>query len=145
MLNRRSTPTWPLMAVIAAALACKLRDEQPPPSEVAYPVTEKITGLAAAGASPVFSWDPVKNAERYAVLVTQVGEPRFSWAWTGTTSSATFGDPGDEIALLPEKKRERLAKKGATYRFTVLAFDGKGGAIRISDTSSFVCSSPCGD
>lgn len=78
-----------------------------------------------AGTPPSFSWQPVAGAVSYVVIVTSPKGHGVIWTWSGSDTTATFGDtaipgvPGTEsdgwTAALPDG-----------YGWSVLALDGAG-------------------
>jgi hypothetical protein len=84
-----------------------------------------ITGTATGGATPTFSWSAVKSASgnpvRYVVTVT--GSSGLLWSWSGSGTSATYGDT--TLAGVPSSSAGGWPiSLPASYHWTVLARDG---------------------
>jgi hypothetical protein len=110
--------------------------------------TETVAGLRVEGADPTFRWDPVAGADSYGVAVRAAGG--LPWVWTGRETAVAFGSAAVEIplpaALGPGRfpARRAYAKEGVEYRWSVDAYDAKGGLLAAGQPQTFRCEAPCG-
>lgn len=84
-----------------------------------------ITGTATTGTTPTFSWTGVKsvsgNPVHYAVTV--IGSSGLLWAWSGTGTSATYGNT--DLPGVPNSGADGWSVPLPTsYHWTVVALDG---------------------
>lgn len=75
-----------------------------------------LTGIAGAGAKPLFAWEPVNDAKRYQLIVfDETGEPY--WAWEGAKTQIYMGGTETEP---PEDSSGPFIDTG--YTWAVVAY-----------------------
>lgn len=82
-----------------------------------------------AGSPPEFRWGTTTGAARYVVLVTTSGATSPLWSWSGTETSARYGDTAIQGAAdtASDGWQLRLAETG--YRWSVIALDAGGRVV----------------
>ncbi len=102
----------------------------PKPKTLEQVLTSGITamsGKATGDAAPTFSWNAVPGTSgtsvRYVVTVMGPGSAGIAWAWTGTATTATYGDTG--LPDLPGSASDGWTLPlPSGYHWTILALDG---------------------
>ena len=81
---------------------------------------------SVAGSPPAFSWRAVPGAARYVLAVTSAQAPALLWSWSGSASSATYGDTSIEGAPSTSDDAWPVPLGTASYTWSVLALDARG-------------------
>ncbi len=90
-----------------------------------------MTAQASPGAPASFGWLSVPGAVRYVVTVTDTRDSVLVWAWSGATTSVSFGDT--VIAGLGGSAGDSwpIALPQSDYAWSVLAFNESGQIVGV--------------
>ncbi len=105
----------------------------PPPAlhQVLDGALPAMTAHVSPRAPASFEWLSVPGAVRYVVTVTDTNDSTLLWAWSGATTSVTFGDTAIEGLGGSAGDSWPIALPQSDYAWSVLAFNGSGQIVGV--------------
>ncbi len=97
----------------------------------------ELTGLAAAGDEPVFSWNPVPGAALYSIVVGRPGS--LPWIWEGTDTRVAYGtiEPIPDLQSgTPAHRIPEALEPGPGWKVSVTAYDAEQRMLAVSRTAT---------
>jgi len=90
-----------------------------------------MTAHVSPGAPASLGWLAAPGAVRYVVTVTGTNDSTLLWAWSGATTSVTFGDTTIDGLAGSAGDSWPIALPHSDYAWSVLAFNGSGQIVGV--------------